>query len=88
MFFYQNSCISSCPLGTYSVGSVCTNCPSSCSACSDHNTCSSCIDGYVKFATLCLNTCPAGYQSNNGVCEIIYQDLECSSGCTINMLNM
>lgn len=86
LYLYEGYCQKSCPAGTYPSGSHCILCNAPCVTCSGPFSCLKCQGDKVKFETLCLDQCPSGYQSNNGVCEVIPATPNCASGCTTDML--
>lgn len=65
LFNFQ--CLSSCPVGTYSVNGTCQYCSYSCATCIGTNsTCTSCPSGKVLFNGICYDKCP--YIMIGGIC--------------------
>lgn len=65
------SCVSACSLGYYPLGTLCQQCPSSCSACTSNLTCSACSANYYLYLSACVSACPATRPivNINGVCS-------------------
>lgn len=55
----------------YSMGN-CVTCDLSCSKCFDSNSesCYSCNTGFLQYFSSCLDVCPKGYESINGICQL------------------
>lgn len=73
--FYSNSCLGSCPTGTYENSGSCTTCPSVCSVCSSATVCTACSTGYYLYNSYCLSSCPSGTYVSGSAC------LNCTSPC-------
>nr|XP_045001506.1 proprotein convertase subtilisin/kexin type 5 isoform X2 [Jaculus jaculus] len=80
-FLWLQSCVSSCPQGTWpSVRSgSCENCSEDCASCSGANLCKKCLSqpdrSLFLYAGMCYSRCPEGFYAKDGVCE------QCSSPC-------
>ena len=70
-FFYNNSCYTECPSGTFANGSECYKCDDSCSACSTtKNNCTSCSlthPFHYAFDRTCYTKCPV-YTFLSNIC--------------------
>lgn len=81
-YLYKQNCLSSCPIGTYNVGSVCSACTLpfcvQCSAVNATQVCKVCDpnSGTLLLNGGCIFTCPANTFSNTNVC------INCSIGCS------
>lgn len=65
LFNFQ--CLTSCPVGTYSINGTCQYCSYSCATCIGTNsTCTSCPSGKVLFNGICYDQCP--YIMIGGIC--------------------
>lgn len=65
LFNFQ--CLTSCPVGTYSVNGTCQYCSYSCATCLGSNTtCTSCPSGKVLYNGICYDKCP--YVMIAGIC--------------------
>jgi len=81
---YNGQCVSTCPAGTYTDGSVCSACDASCTTCSGTgpNACTSCPSGQVVQGGACVAApvgCPSGQFMYNGQCVST-----CPSGTYVN----
>ena len=88
LFNFQ--CLTSCPVGTYSINGTCQYCAYSCATCLGSNTtCTSCPAGKILFNGACYDQCP--YVMIGGVCTFncakglyktpINQCASCDSNC-------
>jgi hypothetical protein len=88
LFNFQ--CLTSCPVGTYSINGTCQYCSYSCATCIGTNsTCTSCPSGKVLYNGFCYDTCP--YVMIGGICTFncakglyktpINQCVACDSTC-------
>jgi hypothetical protein len=81
-FFWQGSCYSRCPRGSYNDGGTCLPCKASCAACSDANTCTACHRSSNKphlVAGDCV--CRAGFRQSLDACVEINECTENSHDC-------
>lgn len=88
LFNFQ--CLTSCPVGTYSINGTCQYCSYSCATCIGSNsTCTSCPSGKVLYNGACYDKCP--YVMIGGICTFncarglyktpINQCVNCDSTC-------
>lgn len=77
----NNSCISSCPTGQYSLNHVCYYCISSCASCTSASVCTSCqkVAGqpyYLDSSGTCVVICPTGTYA-----DVSLTCISCTSPC-------
>ena len=66
---YDNTCVLTCPKGTYKNKHLCLYCNENCNECSSKNSCEVCKEGKYKVKGQCLEDCPIGYsKTENNVC--------------------
>ena len=84
-YLYNNQCLQQCPsLTTITYESYCSNCNSPCFTCMGiESNCTTCIANYYLFNNTCVEKCPSGYGIEGNSCI----NINCSPGCTIEMLN-
>lgn len=81
---YNNQCLQSCPIQTYSNGFTCKDCPSLCYVCSSDK-CSQCFTGYYIYNDTCLSSCPQPLVNNATHC--ISVPISCPTSCANCPLN-
>lgn len=61
-FWFNFTCLASCPLGYYPTAPNCTQCHVSCDRCTGVPIpCTACANGYFLYTTSCLTVCPSGF---------------------------
>lgn len=87
-YYYNGTCISSCPLGTYTGSTSCNSCLSPCSRCSNSATnCTSCDQNYTLDGNSCVQNCSVGIpitSVNGSICSACTDN--CST-CSISLNN-
>lgn len=58
---YNYQCLTVCPNQMYSLGGICTLCPSNCTGCNSFSNCSGCSGTYILYNGQCITSCPATY---------------------------
>lgn len=76
LYYYDNSCHTSCKAGYFPTGSYqCEVCVSPCLTCSSGSECTSCVENQILYTGKCIENCPDGYYEANNICEA------CSENC-------
>lgn len=74
-------CLTSCPVGTYSVNSTCQFCAHSCATCLGSNTtCTSCPSSKILYSGACYDKCP--FMMIGGICTF-----NCAKGLYKTVMN-
>lgn len=70
-YLQNSSCLGSCSLGYYAIGTICTACPVECAVCTSSQSCSQCAFSYYLYLSSCVDTCPSikPVVNVNGVCS-------------------
>lgn len=78
-FLADGLCIFNCPTGTYRsmAEARCLPCASTCSICVNSSFCVTCKSGLALFQGSCVQSCPAGFYNDSGICK------GCPSGCFV-----
>ncbi|KAL4449624.1 hypothetical protein ABPG74_007447 [Tetrahymena malaccensis] len=80
---YQDTCMSSCPDGSYKdSNNICQSCQQNCSQCDSSIICKQCKDGFYLYQNQqCLANCPDGYynDSNNNCKQCQSNCIQCNS---------
>ena len=64
---FNNECLTSCPVGTYSVNATCQYCSHNCASCiGTLSTCTACPVGKFLYNSACYDKCP--YMMIGGIC--------------------
>ena len=53
------SCVTNCSVGYFPLGTVCTLCPTNCSACISNLSCTACTNSNFLYISSCVSVCPA-----------------------------
>lgn len=78
----NNSCVASCPNGTFSSIVYCLVCGGSCATCTGSaNQCLSCANGLYVLNGSCMSSCPTGYKPI-ATLNCVYCGTSCGSGLT------
>ena len=66
-----------CPSDTFANNQreVCQNCPRTCAKCTNFTSCTQCYAGSYLYDNECVNKCPDGTTSHDGICS------QCPNGC-------
>jgi hypothetical protein len=76
--YENNTCLSSCPSGTFPNESNCSECMTGCLTCKDFKTCFKCENDLLLTDNFqCVEMCPAGYKPVLGYCEVECNDVDC-----------
>ena len=75
-YYYNYSCVTSCPDGYFTNTDECSVCISPCKYCTDEVTCLSCDEGYWD-GTQCTTECPSGQYGDNST----HTCIDCTSPC-------
>lgn len=75
---YNNQCLQTCPISTYSNGLTCVNCASLCYICTIVQ-CTQCVSGYYVYNNTCVSACPSPLINNATHCITV--PIQCPSHC-------
>jgi hypothetical protein len=77
MLLFNDTCITKCPINTFSFNSICLSCPNNCVTCLNNYQCLTCITGYffTSINYLCTLLCPDGFYNDSISC------FSCPVGC-------
>jgi proprotein convertase subtilisin/kexin type 5 len=85
----NNTCVSTCPVGTWQIAGICKICSPACQACSASNpyNCSQCASNYFYSNYSCNSSCPAGTYADISTlicqsCSIVCSTCLNSTNCT------
>ena len=81
---YNNQCLQTCPIATYSNTLTCVNCQVNCQYCNSSG-CTQCDLGYYVYNFTCLATCPQPLVNNATHC--IPVPIICPTNCANCPLN-
>lgn len=84
-YFYNNSCVTSCPSGTMianNISQTCDPCSTQCATCAGTvDTCLTCSGSAAMYNSTCVSVCPGTLVIFNGSCTV------CSSVCATCYVN-
>lgn len=84
-FWFNFTCLASCPGGYFPASPNCTQCDVSCTVCSGVPTpCTACANNYFLYTNQCPSTCPTGYFGHRA----LRQCLDCPTYCVTASISM